>query len=382
MHQLTSREAELLAAETPTNLGHTSLLVEFDHHRVKLADRFTFERLRQRMNERIHLVPAFRRRVYRVPLNVDRPWWLEDPNFDLEYHLRHSGVPSGATEVEDEHNFTSLIARLHERPLDRSRPLWEMYFIDRVSRSPVLFIKMHHVLIDGVTGLDVLAPLVDGLDDALADDTSYRKDRLPDDSDLVIQAGWSMARSPWRVAGLAAKGVGSIPVLRRVNLLGLLAPWVTPEGAVDLPQGDAAAPRVSFNRTISAHRRVAFASLPVSKIREIRQKHDVPFNDVILALVAGTLRHWLVVNDELPSVPLVALTPMLVDSVDEPLATLLVPLATHRHEPVQRLEEIAKCTAELTDNLDAQSVDAIRSMYDASPAMAALASRLMVRTGA
>lgn len=175
MHQLTSREAELLAAETPTNLGHTSLLVELDHHRVKLADRFTFEGLRRRMNDRIHLVPAFRRRVYRVPLNLDRPWWLEDPHFDLDYHLRHSGVPVGATEAEDEHNFTSLIARLHERPLDRSRPLWEMYLIDRQSRSPVLFVKIHHVLIDGVTGLDVLAPLVDGIDDIAGADAPSKR---------------------------------------------------------------------------------------------------------------------------------------------------------------------------------------------------------------
>lgn len=376
MHQLTAREAELLAAESATNLGHTALMVELDTGSTK-GPEVTLDWLRDRMTDRLHLLPGFRRRVYRVPMNLDRPWWLEDPNFDLDYHLRHVGVPGS-----DDDGLASLIARLHERPLDRSRPLWEMYLIDRTGENPVLFVKMHHVLVDGVTGLDVLAPLVDGVDIDHDDvPVKNRSDRLPEDSDLLIKAGWSMAKSPWRMVNLAARGISAVPVLGRVNVLGPLAPWATPGGAVEV-HADQAAPRVSFNRTIGPHRRVAFASLPVEAVKDLHQKHDVRFNDVILALVAGTLRHWLVLHDELPSEPLVALSPVLVDSVDEPLGTALVPLATHRHEPIERLLEIAEATALLTDDLEAKPVEAIRSMYEAAPAVASLASRLMVRTGA
>ncbi|MFT7600213.1 MAG: diacylglycerol O-acyltransferase [Acidimicrobiales bacterium] len=377
MHQLSPRETELLAAESKTNLGHASLLVELDNASAAPEERITFDRLRIRMEERVHLIPSFRRRLHRVPLNLDRPWWLEDPHFDLDYHLRHAGVPGD----DDDDSFPSLVARLHERPLDRTRPLWEMYLIDRQGKNPSLFVKIHHVLVDGVTGLDVLSMLIDGID---VDDYDgpVRPDRVPDDRDLLIRAGWSMAKSPWRMAGVLGKGVEAIPVVGRLNVLGMLAPWTTPGGTVDLPSSDVPAPRVSFNRTLSPHRRVAFASLPVAKLKEIRRKHDVRFNDVVLALVAGALRHWLVIHDELPAGPLVALTPLLVDSLDEPLGTALVPLATHRHEPVQRLREIAAATNDLTADLEARPVEAIRSMYAAAPAVASLASMLMVRTGA
>ncbi len=380
MHQLTAREAELLAAESPTNLGHSSLLVEIDNLHAPRGRRLTFARLKERMHDRLHLVPAFRRRVHTVPLGLDRPWWLEDPHFDLDYHLRHAGVPGEDTDGD---GFVSLIARLHERPLDRSRPLWEMYLIERPSQNPVLFVKMHHVLVDGVTGLDVLASLIDGADDpGSAAPSDYRTDRMPDDSDLLIKAGWAMARSPWRIAGLALKGVSTLPVVGRINVLGLLAPWATPSGAVELPSTEQVAPRVSFNRTISSHRRVAFVSVPVHEIKALHQKLGVRFNDIVLALVSGTLRHWLVLHDELPAESLVALTPLLVDSVDEPLGTALVPLATQRHDPFERLEAISGAMAHLTADIEARPVEAIRSMYEAAPAVASLASRLMVRTGA
>jgi diacylglycerol O-acyltransferase len=178
------------------------------------------------------------------------------------------------------------------------------------------------------------------------------------------------------------KGAGALPVIGRVNVLGFLAPWATPSGAVELPSSHVVAPRASFNRTISSHRRVAFTSLPLNEIKALHQKHDVRFNDVVLALVSGMLRHWLVLHDELPAEPLVALTPLLVDSIDEPLGTALVPLATHRHEPVERMVEISEAMAELTADIKARPVEAIRSMYEAAPAVASLASRLIVRTGA
>ncbi len=375
MQQLTPREAELLAAETRNNLGHHSMYVELEP--IDGGDELRFDHLRELMAERLHLLPGFRRRLRTVPLDLDRPWWIEDPHFDLDYHVRHLAVPRWGGD-EALHN---LIGRLHERPLDRSRPLWEMYLIEKFEGNPGLFVKVHHVLIDGVTGLDVLAPLAADLG-ASPPPPKVRPDRIPDDSDLLIRAGWSIARSPWKMAGLMVETSRRLPVVGRFNVLGSLAPWTAPRGAVELPGSEHHAPRTSFNRTLGTHRRVAFASLPKSEIRAIRHAHGVRFNDVVLALIAGTLRHWLVLHDELPIDPIVALTPLLVDSVDEPLGTALVPLATHRHEPERRLAEISAAMAGLTADIHARPVEAIRSVYAASPAVAALASRLIVRTGA
>ncbi len=375
MQQLTPREAELLAAETRHNLGHHSIFVELEP--VSDDSVLTFDGLRELVAARLHMLPGFRRRLHKVPLNLDRPWWLEDPHFDLDYHVRHLAVPRS----DGDDALQNLIGRLHERPLDRRRPLWEMYLIERYDGNPGLFIKVHHVLIDGVTGLDVLAPLTaDAAETPVA--PKIRPDRVPDDTDLLIRAWWAMARSPWRMTALAAEASRQLPVVGRFNVLGTLAPWTAPRGAVEVPGSDHTAPRTSFNRTLGTHRRVAFTSLPKDEIRTIHHRHEVRFNDVVLALIAGTLRHWLVLHDELPPDPLIALTPLLVDSVDEPLGTALVPLATHRHDPIQRLREISDATAQLTAEIHARPVEAIRSMYGASPAVAALASRWIVRTGA
>ncbi len=378
MQQLTPRETELISAETRHNLGHYSMFVVLD--RLKGADEISFDALRTLVGDRLHLIPGFRRRLHRVPLHLDRPWWLEDPDFDIDYHIRHLAVPKSDGD-EELHN---LIGRLHERPLDRRRPLWEMYLIERFDGSPGIFIKVHHVLVDGSTGLDVLALLLTDLAD-LEPAPKRRTDRVPDDTDLLIRAGWSIARSPWRMAELAFETTRSLPLLGRLNVLGSLAPWTAPRGAVELPGSDHQAPRTSFNRTLGTHRRVAFTSLPTSQIKKIHHDNDVRFNDVVLALIAGTLRHWLVLHDELPTDPIIALTPLLIDAEDsaaEPLGTALVPLATHRHDPIERLMEISESMADLTTDVHARPVESIRSMYGASPALAALASRLIVRTGA
>ena len=153
MHQLTAREAELLAAETPTNLGHHSLYLEL----APAADdsALSFERLCELLQQRLYLLPGLRRRIRRVPFDLDLPWWIEDPHFDLDYHVRHIAVPGRA----DPGALDQLLGRLHERPLHRNRPLWEMYLIELSDGVVGLFIKVHHALIDGDLGLDVFAVL-------------------------------------------------------------------------------------------------------------------------------------------------------------------------------------------------------------------------------
>lgn len=375
MHQLTAREAELLAAETPTTVGHHSLYLELEPRADGVA--LSYERLCELLLARLHMLPALRRRLRRVPLDLDLPWWIEDPHFDVDYHVRHLAVP-GRT---DPGALEQLLGRLHERPLHRNRPLWEMYLIELPENVAGVFIKVHHALVDGELGLDVFAVLA--AEPTPVDPSAWRRrDMVPADSDLLIRAGWSLLRSPIRAVGLLSKNAKLVPLIGRSTLFGVVAPWIAPPSTIDLAASDQPVPRVSFNRTIGAHRRVARTSLSLTELRAIRRHFDVRFNDVILALVAGTLRHWLILHDELPLDPLVALTPMMVDSRQDRLGTVLVALATHRHDPVERLREISQNMALLSEGVHASSTESIRGMFDAAPAMASVASRLIVRTGA
>ncbi len=373
MHQLTAREATLLNSESRTNLGHTSFYVVLEPGK---DGPLVLDQLRDALQSRMGLAPGFRRRVWQVPLGLDHPWWIEDPRFDIDYHLRHIAVPDSGSESD----LTAMLARLHERQLDRRRPLWEMYLIDQHDGMQGIFTKIHFALIDGVTGIDVLAPLTD--EGPVDSDPTWQPDLPPSDTDLLIRAGWSTARSPLRWLDLILSTTRLVPGLQRHALPALQARWAAPQGTIDIDEGELTPPRVSFNRAIGTHRRIEFASLPISKIRSVRKRHGVRFHDVILALVAGSLRHWLVLHDELPTEPLVALSPILVDSVDEPLGTALISLATHRHNRAERLLEIAEWTQRIGEALEDEPVNAVRRIEAASPAVASLASRLVVRTGA
>lgn len=377
MHQLTPSENALLAAETNTNLGHQSLYLELapdaDGKHLSLA------RLREVIEACLHRAPSLRRRVRQVPLELDDPWWIEDPHFDLDYHIRHLAVPGAS----DPDALEQLLARLHERPLDRNRPLWELYLIEDQDGESNLFIKVHIVLIEELGPMGPLSPVLaanTGDLDAVTS-RSWRPDMLPTDSDLLIKAAWSTVRSPIRTARHILNASRRIPLVGEVARLTLAAASSTVH-PVEQARNDRPVPRVSFNRTVGAHRRVARVTLSVDQLREIRRQRNVRFHDVLLTVISGALRHWLVLNDELPSEPLVALTPLLVDAESDELGAALVPLATHRHDPLQRLDDINTSMSELTLELEPQSAKSISTRTSAPSVLAGAAARLLLTTGA
>jgi len=373
MRQLTPREAALLRAETPTNLGHTSVYTVVE---PSDAPDFSFEALSDQVSSRLGRVPELRFRLREVPLRLDRPWWEDDSRFDLSYHLRHIGVPSsGSGDME-----SALIARLHERPLNRERPLWEFYLIDRPDGSAGIYVKVHHVLIDGVTGLDLVAPLTADEPDEEKPE-SWRPARPVSDQQLLSQAAWSQLRSPVRWGRFGVSLARNVPLIGPQILPSLAAQWAAPSGDFDVEAGDQVAPRMFFNRTIGSSRKVALATLPVATVRQIRKKQAARFNDVVLAAIGGGLRRWLVKLGELPVDPVVALAPVLVNSADQPLGTALVGLATDEGDAVDRLNSIRRQMDEALQSVEAHPVDTIRRLYQASPAVAAMASRLLARTG-
>ena len=151
MQQLTGLDASFLNLETSTQHGHVAGVVILDPSTA--PNGFDFETLRELIASRIHLLPPFRRKLVSVPFGLDHPYWIEDPEFDLDFHVRHIAVPPPG----DHRQLAELVARIHARPLDRSRPLWELYLIEGLADGRVAtFTKLHHAAIDGVSGAEIL----------------------------------------------------------------------------------------------------------------------------------------------------------------------------------------------------------------------------------
>ena len=157
MRQLTSLDAQFLAIENGRNLGHVSGLSIYDPSTAPDGV-LTADRMCAVLTERLHLLPPFRWRLAEVPLGLDHPYWVEDPEFDIEYHVRELALPRPG----DERQLAEQVARLHSRQLDRAHPLWELYVIQGLSDGRVgIFTKIHHAAVDGVSGAEILSVLQD-----------------------------------------------------------------------------------------------------------------------------------------------------------------------------------------------------------------------------
>jgi WS/DGAT/MGAT family acyltransferase len=244
-----------------------------------------------------------------VPFGLDQPYWIEDPGFDIEYHVRELALP----EPGDDRQLAEQAARLHARPLDRRRPLWELYLVHGLQGGQkAIYTKVHHAAIDGVSGNDLLAAVLDlepgGTDRGEA--PPWTCDKQPGHLEMLARSavsltaqpvraarlGWSLARS---LPGLAASPARPhLPVIDR--LLGR-------DSKVLLggPSG-LRAPATPFNKAVSPHRRWAFRSLPLAEVKRVKNALGVTVNDVVMALTAGALRRWLQDHDALPVAPLVA----------------------------------------------------------------------------
>src|SRR5947209_7057370 len=195
MQQLTGLDAAFLALETPSVYGHVGSVCVLDP--TTATEPLTLERLTQLVSDRLHLVPPFRRRLASVPLGLDQPYWFEDPDFDIECHVRELALPAPG----DDHQLAEQAARLHARQLDRRRPLWELYLISGLRGGRLaIYTKVHHAAIDGVSGNDILAALLDltpeGRD--VGTPPPWECDQEPSGVGLLARSAVSFARQPLR----------------------------------------------------------------------------------------------------------------------------------------------------------------------------------------
>jgi diacylglycerol O-acyltransferase len=386
MQQLTGLDASFLALETATTTGHVGGVCILD---PSVAPRpLTLARLTEVLGERLPLVPVLRRRLLNVPLGLDQPYWVDDADFDIEYHIREIALPRPGSDAQ----LTEQVARLHARPLDRTKPLWEIYLITGLAkRRAAVYTKIHHSAIDGASGAELLTVLLDLVPEGreLPASEEFRPARPPGPAVLTALAA---ARLAWRP-------VQTVQITNElVKVLPTLAPTVSRlvGGMLGLNRGDGGvigtvpgrAPATPFNKAITPHRRLAFRSVDLGTVKAVKNAFGVSVNDVVMAMCAGALRRWLTDHGALPATPLIAMIPVSVrdpaskGALGNKVSAMLATLPTHVADPGERLDIVHAAT----QLAKAQQAAIPQGLVDqisefALPALTARAARVVFATG-
>jgi WS/DGAT/MGAT family acyltransferase len=391
MQQLSGLDTLFLNIETGATYGHVSGLALFDP--ATTSGPTDFDSLKALIDARIHLVPPYRRRLVEVPFGLDQPYWIEDPDFDLDFHVRHIGLPAPG----DTRQLAAQVERIVSRPLDRRRPLWELYMIEGLDSGYIAQLsKIHHCAIDGVTGAEILASLLDASPegrDVEPPVKAWRPDREPSDVEMLRRGLLSVALSPVKGARLGAKALSSLPAITRSAFeMPALAQLKTlggrPTDAL-LSEASTRPPRTSFNTRIGPHRHFGFTSIPLSDVKTVRRAYDVTINDVVMAMCAGALRGYLDGRGELPVDPLIAMVPISVRTdeaagmVGNQVAGMTASLHTHVPDPIGRLESIHASMLIAKETHEAIPAALLQDVAQFSPpAVTARAARVVTRASA
>src|SRR3954453_23655887 len=298
MRQLTSLDAQFLAVESARIYGHVAFLGIYDPSTAP-GGRLDMQSTTQLLRERLHLLPPLRWRLVEVPLGLDLPYWTEDPDFDLDFHVRETAVPAPG----DDRVLAGTVAPLFGRPLDRNRPLWELYVIHGLPHGRVAMLtKIHHSVVDGISGNEIMATLLDPEREGRVIPPASERGKaqpVPGDRRMLLRGLRGLPRQPVRALTRlpataaaftdlpGANALPGVPALSRA-----LSRLRRDPGAM-LEVTTARPPRTPFNGPVSAHRRFAFGSLSLSAVRQIRREFGTTVNDVVVAMCAGSGRDWL-----------------------------------------------------------------------------------------
>lgn len=340
---------------TPMYVGSLSIL-------RRARGGLTYDTLLETVERRLPQIPRYRQKVREVSLGIARPVWIDDPEFDITYHVRRSALPSPGSDAQ----LHELVSRLAGRPLDRGRPLWEMYLIEGLEGNRLaLFIKSHQALINGVTACEIGHVIADRTRrPADLGEDIWLPAREPSDGRLVLEAVGDLLARPGQE--LQALRSTIIDVATNSGELAKLG-----RRAADLARKVTrrSAPSSPLNTTVSRHRRFTVASAPLADFRRLRARYDCDVNDVLLAVIAGALRNWLLSRGEpvASSLTVRAMAPTSVyphadmetsgpgQAISE-VAPFLIDLPVGEANPVVRLSQIAHATE--THSTMASLVDA------------------------
>ncbi len=364
MQRLTGLDAAFLALETPTAHMHVMGVAILDPAGV---DGFDADRVRAHVLERLPLIPPFRRRLVEVPFGLHYPIWVEDPHFDLDYHFQRAAVPSPGGPRE----LAEYAAAVAGRPLDRAKPLWEMHYVEGLEHGRVgLVSKIHHSVIDGLSGVDIMQHLFD-LEPAPAPRPdvelapTWEPDHVPNDVELLAHAVASLARQPVRLLRMARKtATTATHVFQRVQRGPMRA---------GVPM---TAPKLTMNGMITPHRKLSFVSVSLSEVKRVKDSLGVKVNDVVLAIATGALRTYLEARNELPDRPLVVSIPTSVRSeadrnkLGNRVSAMFASLPVDLDDPLDRVRRIHESMVDAKDLHDDIGANTLADLAElASPAM-------------
>jgi len=366
MQQLSGMDSSFLYMETGTTPMHIGSLTIYDQSSAP-GGRVTFKDILEFFSSRLHKARAFRQRLARVPLSLDNPYWIEDPDFDLEFHVRHIALPSPG----DWRQLCIQAARLHARPLDRNKPLWEAYVIeglDNVEGVPkgsfALVTKIHHAAIDGVSGAEIMAAIHDLTPDADVEGPvhPWAPERIPTGVELLTKAALNTLTAPAKFGKLLYR---SAPSVAKV-IAGLTS------RQLKLP---VRVPRTRFNGRVSPHRVFDGRAFDLNEVKAIKNSQPgTTVNDVMVTICGGALRKYLQAKNELPTESLVAMAPMSVRPDSERSAAgnlvtaMSLPVRSDIEDSLERLlavhresDQAKKLTYTMGPNLAADAAEFLPS---------------------
>jgi diacylglycerol O-acyltransferase len=369
MQRLSGLDASFLYLETPAQPLHVCSILDIDTS--TMPGGYTFDRLRDELALRIKAMPQFREKLADSAFNLDHPVWVDDNNFDVNRHLHRIGLPppGGRTELAE------ICGHIASLPLDRTRPLWEMWVIEGVAGTDAqqggrlaVMTKVHHAAVDGVTGANLMSQLCSTEADAPAPDPV---DGVGggNDFEIAITGALKFAARPMRFANALTDTASSV----RARSGQTMAPPF-------------AAPRTAFNASVTSHRNISYAQLDLEDIKKVKDHFDVKVNDVVMALVSGVLRQFLLDRDELPDSSLIAMVPVSVhEKSDRPgrnqVSGMFSSLQTHIADPAERIKAIAEANSVAKQHSSAIKATLLQDWSQfAAPAVFGMAMRAYART--
>jgi WS/DGAT/MGAT family acyltransferase len=375
LDRLTAVDASFLSNESTTSHMHVGAILIFEGPPPRYVD------LVEHVRGRLHLVPRFRQKLVVPPLEAGRPLWADDVNFNLSYHIRHTALPEPGGEAQ----LKRLAGRVFSQQLDRSKPLWELWLVQGLERDRfAILTKTHHAMVDGVSGVDIGTVLFDlePVPEPAAIEDAWVPQKSPSTAELVGRGLGDAVGVPIRVAEKAVEAILHPESAARKAVEGLEA-----VSAV-LSQFADPAPDVPLNQEIGPHRRYVWARSELATFKRIKDSLGGTVNDVVLAVVTGSIRNWLQSRGvRTEGLELRALVPVSIRAEDEHgnlgnrLAAMRGPLPVYIEDPVRRLHIISEEMAGLKESKQALGAEMISRFNDfAPPTLLAQAARINFST--
>ncbi|MEM7663187.1 MAG: wax ester/triacylglycerol synthase family O-acyltransferase [Pseudomonadota bacterium] len=382
MEQLQGLDASFVALERKNSPMHIGSILIYDPSTAP-GEFVRFKDILSFFEARLRLSKTMRQKLVQVPFSIDYPYWMEDPDFDLEYHIRHVALPKPG----DRRQLCIQAARLFARPLDLSRPPWEITVIEGLDNIPdipkgsfAMVSKVHHSAIDGMSGIDMMQATHSMTPDIAPPNVpdEWKPDRKPNPVGMFAKGYVRAWLNPIRQVGVAAQSVPGVYRAAR----GLISREFDLGAAIR-------APKTRFNATISSHRVVEGQSFPLADIKAMRAVSEgSKVNDVMLSIVGGAMRRYLEHKSELPKSTLTAMAPISVRAEGEKnqmgnqVAAMIAPLGTHIADPAERLAYVHAETRKSKAMTNAIGARQMSEASKVSPALfMALGAQLYSRLG-